>query len=218
MYFVDRVRWNDNMIINIRTDEIKEEDKSLIAAFRLLSSLEYSNAAATWYAGSEVGREDLPPHEGVLALAIALSSTAEALYLFHNLKETEKLAVGPKWSESSKSSFDFINSKEVVDFMDKHLKLIRDKAGFHMDPQPVMSYIKKKKERGVDVLPLWEADAEGRNGHSPVTVEIVAEHLLDATTNNKESARMASKISGAIRDVVLEYISDKLSISVDERS
>jgi hypothetical protein len=77
--------------------------------------------------------------------------------------------------------------------MKKHLKLVRDKSAFHIDPQPVKNYLNKIIKEGSQMT-IWASDKEVRRGHSPLAAEIIANHLIDATFERHVTADLSVSV------------------------
>ncbi|MGF9906128.1 hypothetical protein [Brevibacillus porteri] len=201
------------MQLVFKSHKLDKENKRLISLLRLLGSLQYSIAAMKWYAGEEADRVELPPHESILALSITISSTAEALHTFDSFVRRDIIAVSAKWSERTMQAWSFLNSDKVRHLKQNHLKLIRDKSTFHIDPEPILNYIEQATESN-DYIVAWEAESSGEQGHSPLASEIVGLQLLKTTFANEETARLTSQVFGALRDVVLASLEELLEFEV----
>jgi hypothetical protein len=201
----------------IKTKELDSANKQLIAILQLLCSLEISIAAMKWYVGEEAGRPELPPHEHIISLALNIASVGEALHKFEEFVFNGVINKSDSWSDSAKKSWEFLHSPEVIELKKKHLKFIRDKSAFHIDPQPVKNYLNKliKEENQVTI---WVSDDEGRNGHSPLAAEIIGNHLIDATFERYTTANLSSKVFGALRDIVHEFLSNEFNVSLRKTS
>lgn len=198
----------------IKTSELDENNKSLVALLQLLCNIEFATATMRWYVGEVENLPQLPEHEQVLALALNIANVGEALHLFNRLVERKVIERNEKWSQRTSDAWEFLHSDVVIALKANHLKLIRDKSAFHVDPQPVLMFIEKIKSQQ-DAIPIWEVDTTPA-GHSPMAAMIIAEHLLHVTVNNKEIAGLSSNVFGALRDVIIALISDIINISTQE--
>lgn len=199
----------------IDTEEINPTNKKLIAILQLLCNLEICIATMRWYVGEEAGRSELPPHEHIISLALNIASTGEALYKFDKFVKDGILKYSDHWSDKTKKSWNFLHSPEVAKLKKKHLKYVRDKSAFHIDPQPVKKYLNhiKKVERQVSI---WASDKEFRRGHSPLAAEIIASCLVNATFEKYTTADLSSKVFGALRDIVHESLNTELNVMAKE--
>lgn len=195
-----------------KAEKMIPENKKLVGLLRILGSIEYSIATMKWYVGNLANRQELPPHESVLALAINIASVGEALNTFEMCKNQNIIVYSKKWGERAKSSWDLLHSEKVRELKINHLKLIRDKTAFHIDPEPVKDYL-KDLDNTKDIT-IWETNENDNGGHSPLACEIITNYLLKATFNNKEIAKLSSDVFGAIRDVVLASIDDILHLEI----
>lgn len=195
----------------IETNQLDPSNKQLIAMLQLLCSLEISIAAMKWYVGKEAGRSELPPHEHIISLALNIASIGESLHKFQEFVSKGILKYSDNWSDNTKKSWDFLHSSEVVELKKKHLKLVRDKSAFHIDPQPVKNYLHEVIREGNQIR-IWASDEEGRRGHSPLAAEIIAKHLIDATFDRHNTANLSSKVFGALRDIVHEILNNEFNV------
>lgn len=202
---------------SINSGEIDLLDKSLVAVLGLLCSLEYSKVLTALYAGAEASRENLSDNESILTLALAISSTAEALNAYHKFIFEGVIKFDPNWPIRVRQSFEFLGSTEVENFKVKHLKKVRNKAGFHIDPVAVKGYINKKRESSDAVISLLKTDSNGAKGYSPMAAEVVASYLIDRIFDSYDSAKMFSRVSDAITNVATQYIADKCQVTVIEQ-
>lgn len=205
------------MEFNINTIELDPENKQLIAILQLLCSLEISIAAMKWYVGEGAGRQELPPHEHIISLALNLASLGEALHKFEDFVSKGVINKSDSWSSSAKESWEFLYSSEVIVLKEKHLKFIRDKSAFHIDPQPVKNYVNKiiKEE---DQITFWISDKDGHNGNSPLAAEIIGKNLIDATFEGYITANLSSKVFGALRDIVHEFLFNEFNVTIRKTS
>jgi len=199
------------MEFSIETKNLDSNNKSLVALIRLLCSVELSIATMKWYAGEDNGTHGLPPHESVLALALCIANIGEALTAFEEFVFKETIQYSDNWSDEVKEAWEFLKSEEVIKIKRKSLRLIRDKSAFHIDPEPVVNFFDDVSQEN-DTLTIWEADEEGKKGHSPLAANIIAQYLIDAEYKGAETAILSCRVFGALRDVVLESLRNELDV------
>lgn len=109
-----------------------------------------------------------------------------------------------------------LNSQEVTDLKKNIVNSIRNKSAFHIDPEPVKFYLNEISNEDGDVS-VWELDPTDNRGHSPLAINIIENYLVKASLYNPETARLTSRVYGALRDVVLTSLASTVKISmVDE--
>ncbi|MEM3421967.1 MAG: hypothetical protein QW315_06910 [Candidatus Hadarchaeum sp.] len=194
-----------------KNSDLNPDNPILVAAVRLLVMLEFSNATMRWYAGKVAGREDLPSHETILALALNLASIAEALKLFEDLVAKRTITFEYTWPAEVQSAWEFLQREEVKNLKTNHLLRIRDKSVFHIDPQPVADFLRRRnKELGETVV--LETGEWNKHGFSPLAAEIEEQWIIQHTMHNPKYAELSSQTYGAIRKVVAATIGSLITV------
>jgi hypothetical protein len=191
------------MKIFVSNQDFDVENSTQICVIRILCHLEYAAACMNWYAGKWAGREELPPHESIMALSLNLASIGEALHLFYKLVDSGDLSKNESWEPDVLAHWDFLVDDDTRNFK-QTLKRLRDKSVFHFDPEPVERYLTNAPIHEESVI--YETSSSNPHGFSPLALEIIGNWLFEVGIVNKRAAELSTQIYHHLRELISAYL------------
>jgi len=190
---------------------IKDITKKQTAIFRLMCSLEYSSIIYKWYLGSRIEKEQLPKNESLIALSLYISSVGETLALFESIKDEFEI---PDEEIEIKDKLNFLDSDEVVRLKKSHLKYIRDKITFHIDPEPIKQYMRVALGNGEQEFIIWKSD--DNYGYSPLACAIIHNQIMLTMKAIHETGSTTNKVVLTLKDILFYLIEKNIGELISE--